>query len=242
MSEPENVIFLVCEGSSDPRVVQGFTEQVLLKEIDWWEHMPLEAKPVWKGMGQHPYLAWRDVPETYKKSGLPPAHGHFNGLPAEPDAVAARKALRLAYQANARAVVLFRDEDNQPTRRDGLVQARDEHTDHTNQHVLIGVAKRCREAWVLIGFRTGSGQEQQLLQELHQELAFDPTQQPERLNGKNDHRDPKRVLDRLLCGNVYREEPCWLEADLNDLKTRGQNCGLTEYLNEVETILVPLLK
>jgi hypothetical protein len=42
-------------------------------------------------------------------------------------------------------------------------------------------------------------------------------------------------------GDLSREERCWTEPALETLRARGANIGLEAFLDEIETILVPLL-
>jgi hypothetical protein len=107
--------------------------------------------------------------------------------------------------------------------------------------VVIGVAHLKRECWVLAGFEPANDHEQARLEAIVRDLTFDPRLHPERLTAKGDGelRSAKRVV-RFLTGSAEREEDCWLLTPLARLRERGQQTGLTAYLDEVEERLVPL--
>ena len=73
-----------------------------------------------------------------------------------------------------RAVLFIRDLDNQPERREGMQQARAEQIDQSPQlEIIIGVANRMREAWVLNGFVASNPEEVQLLEAIKKQLPFE---------------------------------------------------------------------
>jgi hypothetical protein len=248
MTEPaRDVIVLVCEGPTDPRVARGFAERVLQEKIGHWEDLTASnIHPDWQGLrASENRLEWKAVSREYVDAGLRKKHGFFNeDLSGEPDALAARKALTLIQhlRPEAIAVVLVRDADNQPERLTGLNQARAEHESQPNSLIVVlGVAKPNREAWVLLGFQPKTEAERGRLEELKRANSFDPTREPHRLNSKNgDSRDPKFVLKHLTDDDLVREEPCWLETPLAVFHAHGVVHGLKAYLEEVESRLVPL--
>jgi hypothetical protein len=138
MTEPaRDVIVLVCEGPTDPRVARGFAERVLREKVGHWEDlMASDIHPDWQGLrAAENRLEWKNVYRESINAGLREKHGFFNDdLPGAPDAVAARRALSLVqyHRPNAFAVVLLRDADDQPQRLLGLNQARTEHEGQPN--------------------------------------------------------------------------------------------------------------
>jgi hypothetical protein len=249
MTEPaRDVIVLVCEGPTDPRVARGFAERVLQEKVGHWDDLTAsDIHPDWQGLrASENRLEWDNVPREYVNAGLRKRHGHFDGdLPGEPDARAGRKALALVshFRPDAFAVVLLRAADDQPERLLGLNQARTEHEGQPNPlKVVIGVAKPNREAWVLLGFQPKNDTERNRLEALKQQNSFDPTREPHRLRAKDegDTRNGKFVLKKLTGNNFAREEPCWSETSLEILQTNGEPCGLKAYLEEVESRLVPV--
>ena len=237
-------IVIVCEGPTDVRTARGFAERILLERVGWLRNAP-EALPVWSGLRKNEtYLKWANVDKEFNDAGLVNVQGHYEGLPGKFDSKAARKALRLAahHHKEAFAVVLVRDTDSQPERREGLEQARIEFKRLFERHtVVIGFANPKREAWVLAGFQPNSASEHEHLEDLKRENSFDPTREPHRLRSReSDSRDAKHALGRLTSNDFSREEPCWSETPLGILHANGENCGLKAYLEEVESRLVPL--
>lgn len=150
-------------------------------------------------------------------------------------------------QRNIQAVLLIRDLDNQPERRNGLEQARGDFQNDDLQ-IVIGVADPKREAWVLNGFISQNEGEHKICQEIHQEIGFDPCLEAQRLHGSSRRgdeqrrRDAKVVLEYLTQGNYEREKSCWCDTPLEILMERGQHTGLADYIAEVRERLLPILR
>jgi hypothetical protein len=137
------------------------------------------------------------------------------------------------------AVFLIRDDDRKPDRRKGLGQARAETT--LACPIVVGLAHRNRECWVLAGFEPVTPDETARLSAIRNELSFDPRTEAHRLNGKKgEPRCPKRVLRELTRDDPVREARCWREPPLEVLRNRGQTTGLADYLEEVRDRIVPL--
>ncbi|MFN3199069.1 MAG: hypothetical protein ACE366_11780 [Bradymonadia bacterium] len=49
------------------------------------------------------------------------------------------------------------------------------------------------------------------------------------------------MLEQLTDGDTERERACIIETPLDLLKDSGEATGLTQYLNELRTRLVPLI-
>ena len=132
------------------------------------------------------------------------------------------------------AILLIRDQDNQPERREGLEQARREAK--LPLPVVVGLAVVERECWVISGFDPLDEAEESRLAAERQTLGFDPRMRSEELTAcKNDlaRRSPKRVL-RVLCGGEHdRERRCWRETLIETLRDRGAMNGLGAFLDEV---------
>lgn len=80
------------------------------------------------------------------------------------------------------------------------------------------------------------------LEEIKALLNFDPCEAPHRLRSNSGEvRDPKVVLEKLTGGDYSREQHCWEETSLELLRSRGQDTGLTAYLEEIEQRLIPAL-
>lgn len=96
------------------------------------------------------------------------------------------------------AVVMLSDCDACEDKRAGLRQAAKESR-FAGLNVVVGVADKMREAWVLNGFIAKPGAETETLRKLTTELSFDPIREAERLRAAkpSEPRHPKRVLSEL---------------------------------------------
>ncbi|WP_437622993.1 hypothetical protein [Sorangium sp. So ce1151] len=98
------------------------------------------------------------------------------------------------------------------------------------------------EAWYIAGFTPATRAERERAEEQTKRLKFSPMEQPERLTatiaGKDT--DTKKVLAALTADDPDRKADC-LETSNEDLRKRGERCGLAAFLEAVETEVVPLL-
>jgi hypothetical protein len=246
-SHPQIVI--ACEHDSDARVAKGFATRILLEQIDWFEDLSQEAHPTWVGvLPNSGFLRWHSIPQLYKGAQLPPVLGFIDGKPPKPEAFTTIKALRLAERLKPRATVLMRDLDWQPERREGLLQGRDEFQRKTpnisNMAVVIGTPDRYREAWLLVGFEAKNKHEEKELEEIRVRVeSFDPLQEPHRLrDAPGEPRCAKDIWNRLAQSDATRETSCWEQTSLDVFYARGAGCGLSAFLTEIETYLVPAIK
>jgi hypothetical protein len=227
--------------------------------VDWLEPELLQNLFRWSGLEaetEHP--CWKDIGkiiEHAKTSGLPIPKflGHSKTGALKADGAAAMKILNLIrillhkQNRQIKAVVLIRDLDNQAERREGIEQVRSEHIDRSPKlEIVIGTADRMREAWVLNGFVTANPEETRILEEIKIKLTFDPCEKAHRLRsnsfeGDDRLRNPKVVVETLIASNYSREQQCWEETSLELLLERGNQTGLTAYLNEVEQRLIPVI-
>jgi len=233
-------IAIVCEGSSDQRTGSCLADRVCCAEIDWLEEEILPHVRAWRGLDpKNAYLEWTAAARLSRTKRIP--IGGFSGGPAAPDAHAARKALWLLHDSEhpPDAIVLLRDSDGDPHRRRGLEQARRSTSFRTP--IVIGVADRNRECWVLAGFEPLDETEKNRLTEIEQEIGFDPRVVAHRLTGsrRSPKKDAKRVLAQLTGGDRDREAECCTGTDLSILEERGEKTGLVDYLAEIRTKLVP---
>ena len=236
------VVGVVCEAPADQRTACDIADRVICEQVDWIDSKELDDHRAWRGHEQNePFLPWKRVRTVAKKLGIK-AHGHFEGEPGAPDAAAARRALRvmLTIAPSLQAIMLVRDSDGDLDRNKGLDQAR--RGSSVRDTILIGVAHPKREAWVLAGFLPQDDAERNGLKELKRELGFNPIEQSHRLDAQEPRAktDIKEVLGKL-CEGLDRESMCWQDADLNTLREKGKQNGLSQFILEVEKILVPLL-
>jgi hypothetical protein len=235
-------IAVVCEAPADQRTGCDLADRVFCRDVPWIEDAWLNHVRHWRGIGDNDQcLTWAEVKSLARSLGLR-VHGHYQGVPATHDAHAATKALRLLLEMERPpdAVILLRDTDQDPNRRIGLEQARS--ASDLAGRIVIGLAHPTRECWVLVGFEPQDEQEIARLEELRNELGFDPTEKAQRLTGKRGvASNAKRVLSDLTADNHERQRDCWRTTALDVLVKRGGNVGLTDYLDEVRDRLIPLL-
>jgi hypothetical protein len=248
-------VVVIVESRMDAVTAKKLAERVLVEKIDWLEEDNLQYLFKWTGLESGTeHSCWKDIKDIIdraEKDGIPKprylGHGKTGKLKA--DGAAALKILKLSkllHHKNQReiaAVIFIRDVDNQPERKQGIEQARLEYTeDRPYVEIVIGVADRMREAWILNGFTPLNVEEKQTLAQIKANLSFDPCEEAHRLRDESgEERNPKLVLKRLTGGNISREQQCWEETDLEILRSRGANTGLQEYLHEVEQRLISIL-
>ncbi len=233
---------VIYEAAADFQTATELADRVLVESIEWMEEHLLDHQRTW-------IREWNGTPLTWKRIGQSAqdarifASGHFAGEPGQPDAQTARRAILYLRHAihDLAGVLLIRDQDNQPERRQGLEQARREAK--LPLPVVVGLAVVERECWVISGFDPLNEAEESRLAAERQTLGFDPRMRSEELTAcKNDlaRRSPKRVL-RVLCdGEHDREHRCWLETLIETLRDRGTNNGLSMFLDEIRTKLAVL--
>lgn len=188
----------------------------------------------WEGLDtEKPYATWTSAKDRFRHMGLRLHARGERGYEFE-----TRRALTLLARLPSppQVVVLCRDTDNQPVREE--MERAVASMAALPFAVLLAVAHRESEAWVVAGFEARDGREKRALRELQQALGFDPTREPHRLTSKSaaDARDAKRVCEALLDGPALGErgEVCWRETSLEELRRHGAHTGLPEYLAAVE--------
>lgn len=250
---------VIVESSADARTATKLAERVLVEKVDWLEPELLQNLFRWSGLeAETEHSCWRDVNnimQRAKELGLPIpkflGHGKSGALKADGAAtIKILNLIRLLQLKNIRqirAVLLIRDLDNQPERREGIEQARSEHIGRQPKlEIVIGTADRMREAWVLNGFISSNQEETRILENIKSQLNFDPCEESHRLRSNSWRelervRNPKVVLEELTGNNRLREQQCWEETSLELLQQRGSNTGLAAYLHEIEQRLIPVI-
>jgi hypothetical protein len=234
---------VVHEAPADFQTATELADRVLVESLDWLEEDQVEYQRTWRReVGGEP-LTWKRVKQLALDSGID-AIGFFDGEPAEPDARAARRAILYLRHAlpDLAAVLLIRDQDNQPERRAGLEQARRE--EEGRLPVVVGLAVVERESWVISGFDPRDDVETSRLAAERQKLGLDPRERSHELTAckaDNAPRSPKRVLRALCGGDGDRERRCWRETTLGTLRDRGGENGLGAFLDEVRKQLAGLI-
>jgi hypothetical protein len=235
---------VVHEAEADFHTATELADRVLIDAIDWLDEHLIANQREWVGVVPvDRRLTWRVIPQLAREAGIR-ARGHFDGQPGAADAAAARRAILylLATVPGLTAILLIRDQDDQPDRRIGLEQARGQ--DRSGTVIVVGLAVVEREAWVISGFDPQDEEETARLDAESQRLGFNPCERSHELTAcKNDQasRSPKRVLRHLSGDDRARERHCWTNTPLERLRERGGENGLAAYLHEVRNRLARLI-
>ncbi|MRG92728.1 hypothetical protein [Polyangium spumosum] len=246
-------LLVVCEAPEDFVVTTCIVDRTLREtETDWlrdlFEHA-LDEQRSWVSLDPGcPFLDWHHLDETAKRLGVRPQRGHFGGRPGAPDALATRKALAIlhALRKQGRPIsvgVLIRDIDKQPEREDGIKQAREEAAARDpGLRVVLGLPDPELEAWLLAGFDPEDAAEETRLADCKRDLGLDPRTSAHDLRATHDQdrRSVKRVLTLLTGDDRERRAKCYEDAPLSTLHARGQRSGLTTFLDEVRSKVLPL--
>lgn len=224
-------VCVVCEAHADWEITRDLSDRVLIKRIDWIERE---------------YITWTSV-SSLVQSQFPcgfsdQIHGSFSGLPGQPDASTARKALVAiqGFNFHCDVVFLIRDADGQFERIAGLEQARS--AVNWPFAVVIGFAIHKRECWVLSGFAACDSDEEKAIKNQRKDIGFDPTTHSHQLTAtlETARRSAKRVLRALTSDDRDRERQCWLDTGLDVLQRNGAENGLAAFLDECEQRYIPL--
>lgn len=235
---------VVHEAEADFTTATELADRVLVAEIEWLDDTLLDTQRQWvRDDPSGNRMAWTSVPSLAKELGLS-VRGLFGDGPAMPDARAARRAIAYILRRfdTVDAILLIRDMDNVPQRRDGLKQGRDFFPRSTP--IVIGAADVERESWVISGFEPKNADEQSTLAEESQALGFNPCRCSNQLFACSEDqakRSPKRVLAALTGRSWDRQRECWQLTPLAVLEERGGGNGLKDYLGEIRQSLVPLI-
>jgi hypothetical protein len=238
-------LLLIVEDRAHALAAQVLADRVLIEcGPDWIGAETIDGLRQWSGLAPNTELTrWTELDALSKRHRL-----RIHGRSAGPDHVATRKVLELAQRmddadAPITALLLLRDLDNQPERRDGIQTAVQESDGALPFAVIIGTANPEAKAWLLNGFVPQGSGEATCLEQLCRELSLDPVREPDRLRGDrrrpDSQRDIKAVLARLTGDDRAREERCLTETPLNVLAERGTTSGLCAFLFDLHAQLLP---
>jgi len=235
-------IVVFAEAVSDAQLGCELGDRVFIERgPDWIDNSHLPDLRAWTGVDRETsFTKWTALKETNGRVRRPRYIGHATNGPRGSDYAMAFKALTqvaliTGENASSIAVVMLRDCDSVADKRSGLRQAAEESR-FARYPVVVGIADKMREAWVLNGYQPQNNEETARLTKLKRELGFDPTREAERLRATqaNELRHPKRVLVELTDGDVGREALCWRETPLDllravglDAKENGPTCTQT---------------
>jgi hypothetical protein len=245
---------VIVEDKADAITATKLAERVLLEKIDWLEEQKsLQYSFKWSGLDAGTECSsWTDILDIIDRAkqrgiNMPKFLGQGNKGASRTDGATALKILTLSRLLNRKenreiaAVIFIRDLDNQPERKQRIKQVQDDQS-QLEIEIVIGVADKMREAWVLNGFVPINDAEKRLLSQIKTKLNFDPCEKAHRLRDEpGKERNPKRVVKQLTNGDTFREQQCWEETDLEILRSRGTKTGLTDYLAEIEQRVIPII-
>ncbi len=243
---------IVCEAQADQMIGSDLADRVIIEnaELHWIDKDNIDDYREWISFdSEHNYIKWGTLSKIVKKFQ---ADNRFNleitgKWKKFPHLKCARIMLAALKKNSSRkidAVILLCDSDKKKLRLEGFEEARNSkpleekhdvsEPNHWPFEIIIGVAHPKRECWVLNGFSPKDKREETELENIKNEISFDPCKEAERLNDdKGNPRDAKRVLKKLTGGNFDRERECWSSSSLEELKMRGTKTGLTNYITEL---------
>jgi hypothetical protein len=166
---------VVYEAEADFRVATDLADRVLREAVEWLDEDQLPYQRSWERTNATGQLqTWKAMKRLAAEAGIRPHHGHFLGEPGLADAAAGRRAIDYVVNEFPQldAIVLVRDQDDEPERRIGLEQARNQH--HDGVVIVVGVAIVERESWVITGFIPRDEPETSRLEAERVRLGFDP--------------------------------------------------------------------
>ncbi len=248
-------VICFCEAPADFRTASELIDRVLRERGPTWLAETLDVAPdgvrrwIDDGRGNE-FFDLHRYPDYARDLDVRIPHGHFDSEPGAAGAVMGRTMFRIGRRLAQRgdgpmALVLIWDMDKQPEdRRKGFEQARKEARSYTSLAIVIGLPNANREAWVLTGFEPSDEGERARLAAMRQELGFAPNEAAHQLSAQDTQakKNAKRVLKELVQGHGDREARCWLETPLESLIARSADTGLREFLAEVQTTLLPLVR
>lgn len=241
------VIGLVCEDHGHFSAVTRLVDAALVAGHGWLDGILYDCRR-WRGLAdderwyKYDPADANDLRPIVLDGRRVAPHGHIGGVPLKPEAGMWRRALMLLCHCEPLpdVVVLARDLDGYPERREGI----DQVVANLPWPFKIAVAAPQPEieAWFVSGFVPADPTEQAQLAALCSELSFDPTLRSERLTSHpNDApTDAKRVLSRLCGAAAERRGRCLDDRAL--LHRRGAANGLSAFLGEVDAHIVPALR
>ncbi len=240
------VIGVACEDNGHFFVASRLVDAALLAQHTWLDGIIDECR-TWRGLtADKPWYKYNpddanDLrPFVHDGRTIAPG-GHIAGVPLKPEAGMWRKVLLLFCHCEARpdVVVLVRDLDGCPRRREGMEQVVSGL--QWPFKIAIATPQPEVEAWLVSGFVPEDAAEHERLGKRREKLSFDPTTQSARLTSHpNDaETDAKRVLWELCGDDRERQEKCLADRAL--LRQRGAANGLAAFLAEIDQHIVPAL-
>lgn len=205
--------------------------------VDTIQFVGLEETGAWSRLHELPQIRER-LAQQWKQQG----RGRFSVHPPRglhgraKDAYLANMLSQARAGASLRVVLLAFDLDRQS--REPVEEA--VSAAGADNTCVLALAQPEFDAWVVCGFSPRHRAETEALDQIVDELKFDPVTQPTRLtsNVSGDARDAKKTCQRLLglagqaMGDEARVIAC-LDVPLATLRKNGAATGLAEFLDAV---------
>jgi hypothetical protein len=243
-NEPTCWFALAAEDAPHHAAVTRLTDRVLEEAIEWFSPETRDELRQWRDATPlRPYWKVTSAVKEAHKLGLP-LRGHFGDRPAELESVMYRAQLLVWQHIHVhgqRIDVAFiaRDTDHKPRKR-GAEQAL--ASGRWPFRVVLAFPHPEIEVWAIATFQPTDQAARDRVAKLTLDLGYSPVEHPERLTStvSGGLKDAKKIRDELFEGRADQGEG-WLETELGFLRERGKNCGLADFLRDVETTVVSLL-
>ncbi|WP_437958322.1 hypothetical protein WME76_00830 [Sorangium sp. So ce119] len=239
--EPTLWFALAAEDTGHHAAVTRLTDRVLEARIGWF--MPETRDEIRRWRAPTPMDRYWELKRAFvdaRRLGLP-IRGNFGEQP-EVGMIRAQLLLWKRAQLHGERIdVGFIARDTDGKRR--LAGARQAvNSGDWGFRIVLAYPDPEIEAWYIAGFEPATRAEQERAEAQQKRLKFSPMEQPERLKATvaGTDADTKNVLAGLTADDPDRKSDC-LETSIEQLRKRGERCGLAAFLEAVETEIVPLL-
>jgi hypothetical protein len=241
--EPSFWFALAVEDAEHHAAVTRLTDRVLEEQIEWFTPETRDAIRGWRPEGPlNPYWKVTSAAENARSLNLP-LRGHFEGKDAL-EAAMYRAQLLLFQHAHVHGRPIHvgfiaRDTDHKP-RKEGAKRAVE--SQRWPFAVVLAFPHPEVEVWSIAVYQPSTSDAAERVAELKRRLGFSPVEHPERLSSTvaGAAADAKRIRDILYADGEARAVD-WIEIDLRDLREHGRSCGLADFLDQVQDVVVPLM-
>jgi hypothetical protein len=247
------LIAVVAEGREDAEVCVGLTRRIVMASPstpDWIRDDPAQLEEELRFAGLEPDTAFtqrRRIKAIAELRALPHRRSIQRlrkfGTPIGEDFADTWKVIALATADDRKfdAVIVSRDTDGNLDRWESWRTVKESSE---GEPLVILAAQHCMlEAWLLNGFVPHNDAEHERLEGQTRALGFNPVKKAALLTAKpqNAKKSAKRVLKELTSDNVERRRMCWEGTELKTLRENGKETGLSEFLNDLESGVIPLV-
>ena len=196
-------ILIVTEGPSDRPRLGHLLDYLILRHGDVTDLALFRRFEEFEGQS---FLPIKRIPALARDLGLD--RRYSSSGPKRGDSGTLRKLFQVLQARKVLGpdliVVWGRDDDGTRERQDEAMSMRTTHRGPGT--LLLAIASECGEAWLVAGWKPTTNDETTKLQELRQELGFDPVASPVRLSHKQvAPKSAKRVVETLFAADTERE-------------------------------------